>query len=71
MGVFTTLRMITFIDKSHFITPQDYTGPRFNQVTHVIQLSTIYLLLSLHLPFLPYTALVHAQKISRLHSGGD
>lgn len=57
MGVFLLiLKMITFIDKSHFIIPQDYMSPEFNWVTYGIQLSMIYLFLSLHFPFLPYPA---------------
>lgn len=61
-----------FTDKSHFIIPQDYLGPEFNWVTYGIQSSRRYLFLSLHLPFLPYTAPVHlSQKMSRVHSGGE
>jgi len=58
--------MITFIDKVHFIIPQDDMGPGFNWVTYGIQLSMIYLLLSLYLLFVPYTAPVHLQKIPRV-----
>lgn len=54
------LKRITFIDKSHFIIPQDYMSPEFNWVTYGIQLSMIYLFLSLHSPFLPYPAPIHS-----------
>lgn len=54
MGVlFLILKIITFIHKSHFRIPQDYMDPEFNWVTYRIQLSLMYLFLSLHPPFLP------------------
>lgn len=67
------LQMITFIDKSHFLIPQDYMGPGFNWVTHGIQLFMIYLCLSLHLP--PPTPIqpqsTYHRKCPKCTVGGD
>lgn len=47
------LKIITFMDKSHFRFSQDYSGPELNWATYGIQLSLTYPFLSLPLPFLP------------------
>ena len=62
MGVFLILEMIPFIDKLHFIIPQDYMGPGFNCIIYGIQFSMIYLFLSLHLPLLPYAVPAHLSE---------